>query len=214
MIRAAFLHLALCAAAFPQTEAILREHFVGQYAAPKLDMPGDSNGIDISPGEDSLTNDFQIREDIRRYGIGIAKGRRVKITAIHVKKDHIEFHLDGGGFGSFKDRMTTSNSAVQKSSEESRLERERRDASPSRRRYIDSRLRALRDRRLEEEAKMKARAAQGDVTAMSPEQLRRRTSGSRFNIRYKGAKQVPMSALTPGGLQSILAAYVNFAPGR
>lgn len=213
MTRAALLAVVLCAIASAQTEAVLREHFIGQFAAPKLDMPGDSNGIDISPGEDSLTNDFQIREDIRRYGVGIPKGRRVKITGIHVKKDHIEFHLDGGGFGSFKDRMTTSNSAVQKSSEESRLERERRNASSSRRRSIDMRLRTLRERRLEEEARMKARAAQGDVTAMSPEQLRRRTSGSRFNIRYPNSK-VPASALTPAGLETILTPYLTLAPGR
>lgn len=199
-------------AAKAQTEAVLKEHFEGRYVAPNLDMPGDSNGIDLKPGEDSLTNDFQIGQDIQRDGVAIRKGQRVKITAIHVKKDHVEVHLDGGGFGSFKDRMTTSNSAVKKSSEEERLERERRNASSSRRRYIDTRLRSLREQREREDARMKARAAQGDVTAMSPEQIRRRTSGSRFNIRYTGAKQVPAVALTPAGLQAILAPYVNFAP--
>jgi len=213
MTRAAlafFLALApLCA----QTEALLREHFEGRAVTVKLDMPGDSNGVDLSPGEDSLTNDFQIAEDIRRFGVGVRKGARAKVTAIHVKKDHIEIHLNGGGFGSFKDRMTTSNSAVPKSSEETRLERERRDATGSRRRYIDTRLRSLRERRMREEARMKERAAQGDLTALSPEQLRRRTSGSRFNIRYTSAKKVPSAALTPAGLESILAPYAEFEGG-
>ncbi len=215
MVRAPLLLLTLGSVlAWSQSEALLREHFEGRYAAPKLDMPGDSNGIDLKPGEDSLTNDFQIRQDLQRYGVAIRKGQRVKITAIHVKKDHVEIHLDGGGFGSFKDRMTTSNSAVKKSSEEERLERERRNASSSRRRYIDTRLRSLREQREREEARMKERAAQGDVTAMSPEQIRRRTSGSRFNIRYTDAKQVPAATLTPGGLQSILAPYLDFSPTK
>jgi len=212
MTRAALLLLAFGALASAQTEALLREHFEGRYVAPKLDMPGDSNGIDLKPGEDSLTNDFQIRLDLERYGTAIRKGQRVKVTAVKVKKDTIEFHLDGGGFGSFKDHMTTSSSAVQKSSEETRLERERSKASGSQRRYIDTRLRTLREQRMREEARMKERAAKGDVTAMSPEQIRRRTSGSRFNIRYKDARQIPATALTPDGLQAILASYVNFNP--
>jgi hypothetical protein len=214
MTRAAALVLALATIAAAQSEAILREHFEGRYVSPKLDMPGDSNGIDLKPGEDSLTNDFQIRTDLQRYGTAIRRGQRVKVTGVHVKKDHIEFHLDGGGFGSFKDRMTTSNSAVPKSSEETRLERERRDATGSRRRYIDTRLRRLREEREEDERIMKQRAAAGDVTAMSPEQIRRRTSGSRFNIRYTGAKEVPKSALTPESVQAILAPYVEFDPKR
>jgi hypothetical protein len=210
MARVGTLLLLLFTPLWAQTEDLLREHFVGRTVIVKLDMPGDSNGIDLSPGEDSLTNDFQINEDLRRFGIGVKKGVRAKVTAVHVKKDHIEFHLNGGGFGSFKDRMTTSNSAVRKSSEESRLERERRSASPSQRRYIDSRLRRLREEREEEERRMKARAAAGDTTAMSPEQIRRRTSGSRFNIRFPGAKEVPLSARTPAGLEAILKPYLDF----
>jgi len=214
MARVGLLLLLVSAPIWAQTEELLREHFVGRTVIARLDMPGDSNGIDLSPGEDSLTNDFQIAEDIRRHGIGIKKGARVKVTAIHLRKDHIEFHLNGGGFGSFKDRMTTSNSAVQKSSEERRLERERSSASPSQRRYIDSRLRRLREERLEEERRMKERAASGDVTAMSPEQIRRRTSGSRFNIRYRGAREVPLAARTPAGLEAILKPYLDIPPAR
>lgn len=212
MARVGTLLLLLFTPLWAQSEDLLREHFVGRTVIVKLDMPGDSNGIDLSPGEDSLTNDFQINEDLRRYGIGIKKGARAKVTAVNVKKDLIEFQLNGGGFGSFKDRMTTSNSAVKKSSEETRLERERRSASASasQRRYIDSRLRRLREEREEEERRMKARAAAGDTTAMSPEQIRRRTSGSRFNIRFPGAKEVPLSARTPTGLEAILKPYLDF----
>ena len=214
MIRAAALAFAFSAVLGAQNEAILREHFEGRYVVPKLDMPGDSNGIDLKPGEDSLTNDFQIRTDLQRYGTAIRRGQRVKVTAVKVKKDHIEFQLDGGGFGSFTDRMTTSSSAVKKSSEEERLERERRDATGSRKRYIDSRLQSLRSERERQEKIMKERAAQGDVSAMSPEQIRRRTSGSRFNIRYPNAKELPNSVLTPDGLQALLAPYLSFDPPR
>lgn len=213
MTRAIPLAFAFAALLGAQNEAALRERFEGTFVAPKLDMPGDSNGIDLKPGEDSLANGLQIRLDVQRYGIGIPRGRRVKVTAVKVKKDCIEFHLDGGGFGSFKDRMTTSTSAVPKSSEETRLERERRDATGSRRRYIDSRLRSLQQTREREEKIMKQRAAQGDVTAMSSEQLRRRASGSRFNVRYPNAA-IPAATLTPAGLQAILAPYVDFEPRR
>lgn len=211
MTRVGLLLLLILAPLWAQTQELLHEHFVGRTVIARLDMPGDSNGIDLSPGEDSLTNDFQVAEDIRRYGIGIKKGARVKVTAVHLKKDHIEFHLNGGGFGSFKDRMTTSNSAVNKSSEETRLERERRSASPSQRRYIDTRLRRLREERLEQEQRMKERAAAGDTTALSPEQIRRRTSGSRFNIRYPGFKEVPLAARTPAGLETLLKPYLDFS---
>lgn len=200
----------LACAAWAQNEDALRQAFEGRIVAPRIDMPGDSNGVDIRPGEDSATNDFQIAEDIRRYGVGLRKGARAKITAVHLKKDHIELHLNGGGFGSFKDRMLTSNQAVEKSYEERQLERERRTASAQRRRSIDMRLRTLRDRREREEARMKERAAGGDVTAMSPEQLRRRTSGSRFNIRFAEGQRAPEGVWTPDRVRSVLAPYLEF----
>ncbi|MEP7365674.1 MAG: hypothetical protein ABI972_20670, partial [Acidobacteriota bacterium] len=84
-------------------------------------------------------------------------------------------------------------------------------ASASEKRYIDSRLRSLREQREREEKRMQERAAAGDTTAMSPEQIRRRTSGSRFNIRYKDAKAIPPGTLTPSGLEALLAPYIDFS---
>ncbi|MCC6292528.1 MAG: hypothetical protein IT164_07785 [Bryobacterales bacterium] len=210
MTRRMAVLLWLACAAWAQNEDALRQAFEGRIVAPRIDMPGDSNGVDIRPGEDSATNDFQIAEDIRRYGVGLRKGARAKVTAVHLKKDHIELHLNGGGFGGFKDRMFTSNQAVEKSYEERQLERERRTASTQRRRSIDMRLRTLRDRREREEARMKERAAGGDVTAMSPEQLRRRTSGSRFNIRFAEGQRAPEGVWTPDRVRSVLAPYLEF----
>lgn len=211
MTRGLALLLWIAGAACAQNEAALRQAFEGRMAAPRIDMPGDSNGVDIRPGEDSAVNEFQIGEDIRRYGVGLRKGARAKVTAVHWKKDRIEFHLNGGGFGGFKDRMFTSNQAVEKSYEERQLERERRTAPASRRSSIDMRLRTLRDRREREEARMKERAAAGDTTAMSPEQLRRRTSGSRFNIRFSEAQHEPEGAWTPERVRLILSPYLEFA---
>ena len=38
---------------------------------------------------------------IKQFGTAIRKGDTARVTAIVVKKDMIEFQLDGGGFGTF-----------------------------------------------------------------------------------------------------------------
>ena len=68
----------------------------------------------------------QYSSRLKDFGIAIPKGETVTVTTVVVKKDVIEFQLDGGGFGTFGDDTNTKVEAkpVEKSAYEKQLEQD------------------------------------------------------------------------------------------
>ncbi len=55
-------------------------------------MPADNSGVDV-PGEEKVA-----AERLAKYGVGVAKGRVATVTLVKRSGNHVEIHLDGGGF--------------------------------------------------------------------------------------------------------------------
>src|SRR5262245_49470187 len=82
-----------------QDEAALKKVFEGQRVTVRIDMPGAADGVDVqadTPGRSLNQKDYT--NDLRRYGVAIRSGDGATVTLIKLKKDLIEFQLDGGGF--------------------------------------------------------------------------------------------------------------------
>lgn len=88
---------------FAQDEMALRRAFEGSTVTLRIDMPGTSDGVTVSPGSPLPLDVQAYRGAIQSYGIAIRAGARAMVTRIKVKKSLIEFQLDGGGYGTFGD---------------------------------------------------------------------------------------------------------------
>ena len=194
-----------------QTEAALREYFEGKSVTLKLAMPGTEAGVDIYPADPKPLDYPRYAGRLKDNGTAIRSGERAMVTKIRVKGSHIEFQLDGGGYGTMGDE-TSPNVTVpsaEKSKRERNLEGElKRETDPDRRREIKEELDDLRKEREREDARNRAEVA--DATEQKRENIRQRRieGGSRFNVRYRDA--LPATALTPVGLKAALADYVAF----
>lgn len=213
MLSKLLVSLILAASALAQDELTLRKFFEGKNVNVKLDMPGDNSGIDVHPGAELPVEFPVVAKRLRRYGVSLHNGDSVTVTQVKVKDKLIEFHLGGGGFGSFGDMWSlpsVPSSSSSESSEERSLKREiSRTNDPSRRRSLERQLDSARRRRYREQDRNRDRAEIAKVERSRVEQSRRESSGSRFNVRF--ANGVPPGAITPNGLMSILAEYVDFS---
>jgi hypothetical protein len=194
-----------------QSEAELKRHFEGRRVTLKIDMPGTEQGVDIFPGTDQPLDYSRYAGRLKENGTAIEAGEGAMITRIRVKSSHIEFQLDGGGYGTMGDETSSSVSveSTPKSNREKNLEAElKREKDPERRDELKDELDDLKDAREREDARNRAEASS---TAQQKEQSirqRRLEGGSRFNIRFRDA--VPAGALTPSGIEAALAEYVLF----
>jgi hypothetical protein len=128
-----------------------------------------------------------------------------------VKSKRIEFQLDGGGYGTMGDETSTniSTAATPKTRRERNLEAElKRQTDPVRKRAIREEIDDLKGEREREDARNRAVVAEAAEHRKENVRQWRLEGGSRFNIRYRD--QVPSSALTPEGVMSALAQYVDF----
>ena len=76
-------------------EAEIKRYFEGRRVMLRIDMPGAADGVDIRV--DRPFDAQQHGDRIRRFGSSIRRGETATITTIKVKKDLVEFQLDGGG---------------------------------------------------------------------------------------------------------------------
>jgi len=91
-----------------QDETALRHQFEGRKVTLKIDMPGTADGVNVSPRE-RLPFDYQAyHKQLEQYGVAIAAGSQAVITKIKVKKNLIEVQLDGGGWGTTSDLISSS----------------------------------------------------------------------------------------------------------
>ena len=204
----------LCLSAFAAQgsgQSALQSYFVGRQVTLQIDMPGTAKGVDLRMDRDDPMDWKQYSSRLKEFGPAIRSGDRSTITTLVVKKNLIEFQLDGGGFGTFWDDDTTTVTPyhVDKSSYEKQLEREIRDTSdPKRRRELQYELDRVRSRR-EREQRADDRAAQ-IASQIKTQQVadKRIRGGSRFNLRWNGA--IPQDQLTPDAVTKMLEDYVDF----
>jgi hypothetical protein len=194
-----------------QTEADLKRHFEGKRVTLKIDMPGTEQGVDIYPGTERPLDYSRYAARLKEHGTAIQAGDNAMITRIRVKSSHIEFQLDGGGYGTMADETSSSVyvEPTPKSNREKNLEAElKREKDPVRREQLKDELDDLENDREREDARNRADAAA--VAQQKDQNIRQRRleGGSRFNIRFRDA--VPAGALTPQGLEAALVEYVAF----
>lgn len=192
-------------------QAALQNYFVGKQITLKIDMPGTQKGVDLRMNRGDPMDWKQYSSRLKEFGSAIRTGDRSTITTLIVKKNLIEFQLDGGGFGTFwdDDATTVSPYHVEKSNYEKQLERDLRDTTdPQRRRDLQRELDRVRSRR-EREQRADDRAAQIASQMKSQQVADRRTrGGSRFNLRWDGS--IPQDQLTPDAVAKLLDAYIDF----
>ncbi|MGN6390659.1 MAG: hypothetical protein ACTHM9_00230 [Gemmatimonadales bacterium] len=174
-------------------------------------MPGTENGVDVYPGTAKPLDYPRHADRLKDYGTAIKSGSEALVTKVKLKGDHIEFQLDGGGYGTMGDETSSSVSVAPtpKTKREQNLEGElKRTTDPARRRDIKEELDDLKADREREDARNRASVAEAQEMKKANIRQRRLEGGSRFNIRYRNG--IPDSALTPVGVQAALAQYVDF----
>src|SRR5215211_4135182 len=90
-----------------QSEAALKERLEGRPVTLKLAMPGAEEGVDIYPATDQPLDYPRYASRLKKFGTAIRSGQSAMITKIKVKSDHIEFQLDGGGYGTMGDETSS-----------------------------------------------------------------------------------------------------------
>jgi hypothetical protein len=200
---------------FPQSEPALREYFEGRSVSLKQAMPGTEDGVDIYPGTERPLDYPRYAKRLKEYGTAIRSGETALVTKIKVKSKHIEFQLDGGGYGTMGDE-TSSNVSIQaapKTRREKNLEAElKRETDPVRKRGMREELDDLKREREREDARNRSAVAEAEEHRKQNIRQRRVEGGSRFNIRYQN--QIPQDALSPASIMAALAAYVDFGQLR
>lgn len=196
-----------------QSEAALREHFEGRTVTLRIAMPGTESGVDIYPAESRPLDYPRYAGRLKEFGTALRAGATAMVTKIRVKSKHIEFQLDGGGYGTMGDETSSDVpvASVPKTKREENLEAElKRETEPAARRRIKEELDDLRSEREREDARNRAAVAQAEEQKEANIRQRRLEGGSRFNIRYRD--RLPGSALTPEGVRAALAEYLWFDP--
>ena len=192
-------------------QSALQSYFVGRQVTLQIDMPGTQQGVDLRMDRDEPMDWKQYSNRLKQFGPALRSGDKSTITTLVVKKNLIEFQLDGGGFGTFwdDDATTVTPYHVDKSNYEKQLERDIRDTTdPQRRRDLQRELDRVRSRR-EREQRSDDRAAQIASQLKAQQVADKRTrGGSRFNLRWTGA--IPQDQLTPDAVMKMLDAYVDF----
>jgi hypothetical protein len=193
-----------------QDEGALRSFFEGKRVTLRIDMPGTSDGVDVQADSRSPLDFPHYRNDLKKYGTAIAVGETTTVTLVKIKKDHIEFQLGGGGFGTFWDDTSTSVyiPLVEKSDREKYLEHGiGEEDDRHKRRELERELDDLRQRREAENRRILAERARAEERKQERVARERLAGGSRFHIRYENI--VP-AGIRPEEVAAALAEYVDF----
>jgi hypothetical protein len=190
----------------------IEAYFTGKEVVLRIDMPGTQKGVDLRFNKATPMDWKEYSSRIKQAGTAIRKGDTARVTAIVVKKDMVEFQLDGGGFGTFGDDTTTKveAKATDKSDYEKDLEKQISETTDEDRKIqLQRDLDRERARRQKQEA-ANLRAAQV-ASQMKAQQVadKRAQGGSRFNLRWSGS--IPADQLTPAAVMKLLADYVEFS---
>ena len=191
------LLLGIAAGLNAQAPSPLEQQLQGRQAKLLLDMPGDDSGVDVRPGEAAVVNEQANRDRLAKYGAALRQGQPVSVTLVKLKGDHIEFHLNGGGFTNRQLwELPGYDSAHWGTTKEKRELQSRISGTrdQTRRRRLKSEYDYLRTRRvrpLREKLELEGRAQHG----------------SRFNIWFGSDREA--SRITPEELTAILRPYLE-----
>ena len=210
MRRSFFLAVVLLAAATATAQSSLQNAFLGREVEVKIDMPGTQQGVDLNFSSGQPFDWRQYSQRIKGFGVAIRKGDTPTVTAVVVKKDRIEFQLDGGGYGTFWDDTSgVSARMIPKSDYERQLESDiSRETDPERRRRLQWDLDRERSRREREQWAENSRAQIANQIKQSEIAQKRTQGGSRFNLRWSG--RIPEADLTPEAVMQRLSPWVDF----
>lgn len=202
---------AAAAAPTMQDEAALRK-LEGTRVTVLMDMPATKEGINYYPQRGEKIDYRQYSDRIKDFGVAIEADTEATITEIRIKGKHIEFQLDGGGYGTFGDFQPSRPNVPypRKTRREEDLERDLRDEDdPEAKRRIQRDLDYYRDQREQDYQQDRRQAAEQhdrDVERVAEARLR---AGSRINVRFD--RDVPAQSKTTGGLQASLSELIRFA---
>jgi hypothetical protein len=210
-MRLAFLlmvSILLCPRVATPDEDALRRALEGRVVAPRLDMPATTGGVNVYPHRRRPLDHGEVARDIARYGVGVPRGRAVRVTRIKVKGKHVEFQLGAGGE---RQEPSTPSVYVPRSREERRLEEEiRKTRDREIRDELEDRLHDLRDRRRREKERLEslARIEHELVLSQRPAEEWALMAGARFNVRFDS--DVPPEAVSPQGLMGLMERWLDF----
>jgi len=196
------LLLLLSATLSAQTPSTLEQHFQGRQAKVLLEMPGDDSGVDIRTRDSAAVNTNLLTDRLAKYGPALRPGQTAAVTLVKLKGDHIEFHLDGGGFTNLQLwELPGYDSAHWGTTPEERSLQSRISGTrdQTRRRRLKSDYDRLRQRRV--------RPLRDQL-----ERERRARHGSRFNIWFADDRDA--ARVTPDELTAILRPYLELQQPR
>ncbi len=188
--------------------------FEAKMVRVKIDMPATQQGVDLFPDREQPLELGSYQRRLKQFGVAARAGDTIMVTKVKVKDKAIEFHLGGGGYGTFWDeKATNSASTGYKSSRERSLEdRIRNEKDSGRRRSLES---DLRYERIARQRRDERERVQGEIIKEAKEQRiasKRLDGGSRFNIKFEGT--VAPEAVTVEMIRKALEKYVDFDGGR
>jgi len=207
-VLAVSLFLSLAAAA--QSNSVANA-FLGKEVELKIDMPGTQQGVDLNFSSGQPLDWRTYSQRIKQFGVALRKGDTPTVTSVVVKKDRIEFQLDGGGYGTFwDDTAGVSGRIIGKSNYEKQLESDiSRETDPRRRDQLRRELDRERSRREREQWAENSRAQIANQIKQGEIANKRVQGGSRFNLRWTG--RIPEADLTPEAVMQRLEPWVSFA---
>jgi|GEM_PF-6941774 len=194
-----------------QTEAGLRQYFEGRRVAVKVDMPATKGGVNVHPERPQPLDYGEYARKLKHHGTSIRRGDEALVTKVKVKGKHVEFQLDGGGYGTAGDEAPVVAAPVAaRGKRERRLEEElKKEADPLRRRELKEELDGLRREREREDALNQMIAEQTEEAQRARIERKALQGGSRFNVHYGSAAAA--AAATPEALMRALDKYVDFS---
>ncbi len=214
MFRSASFAIALfaCAVSLFADDASVQSYFTGKEVIVKLDMPGTQKGVDLRFNKPSPMDWKEYSSRLKQAGTAIHKGDTARVTSVVVKKDMIEFQLDGGGYGTFGDDTTTKvePKTLAPSDYEKSLEKQISETTDDdKRAQLQHDLDRERARREKQQAAANSDAQIASQLKAQQVAQKRAQGGSRFNLRWSGA--IPADQLTPEAIMKLLADYVDFS---
>lgn len=202
--------LVFLAAASALAQDPLASAFEARRVIVRIDMPGTNDGIDLYPEREQPLDLKSYQHRLKQFPLAVRNGDSIMVTKVKRKDKTIEFHLGGGGFGTFwDDKSSVTASSTPKSSRERQLEDQlRNEKDPGRRRSIESDLRYERNRRERRDSTARAEAAQANEIKQQRIADKRRDGGSRFNLKFESVAAA--EAATPELVRRVLSEYVSF----
>ena len=200
--------LPVCGQADP---ASLEGYFTGKIVVAKIDMPGTEKGVDLSFNKPTPMDWNEYSSRLKDFGTAIHKGDAVRVTKIGLKSDHIEFQLDGGGFGVAGDDTNTTVAPVVTpiSDHEKDLVKQVAAAKdPKQKKNLQDDLDRVRAQRAQQDAANKNAAMIASQMKGQQVAQKRLQGGSRFNLRWQ--KSIPSDDENPDAVMKLLADYVDF----